>query len=221
MITIDSLTVRYGPQTVLDNLTMHLSERSVHGLVGVNGAGKTTLFDTFFGLITPRQRVDLPLGPPSEAERNRLPRERDLLLRRHDRARPARPDRPLQPLVGPGALCPRLRPARRPPRGRVVGRHEAQTRTHRHAHAAEAASAARRTLQRARHGEPPRRPAAHPAPQGGRSHRDRLVAPARDALSALRRHPPARQRPHRHGLPPRRVPPAPQTSSRSCSTATT
>lgn len=53
MITIDSLTVRYGPQTVLDNLTMHLSERSVHGLVGVNGAGKTTLFDTFFGLVTP------------------------------------------------------------------------------------------------------------------------------------------------------------------------
>lgn len=60
MITIDSLTVRYGPQTVLDNLTMHLSERSVHGLVGVNGAGKTTLFDTFFyDGMTGRDLLDL------------------------------------------------------------------------------------------------------------------------------------------------------------------
>lgn len=53
MITIDSLTVRYGSLTALDGLTMHLPERAVHGLVGVNGAGKTSLFNALYGFVTP------------------------------------------------------------------------------------------------------------------------------------------------------------------------
>lgn len=53
MITIDSLTVRYGSLTALDGLTMHLTERAVHGLVGVNGAGKTSLFNAIYGFVTP------------------------------------------------------------------------------------------------------------------------------------------------------------------------
>ena len=51
MITIDSLTVRYGQKTVLDRLTMHLTEGAGHGRAGTNGAGKTTLLETHFGLV--------------------------------------------------------------------------------------------------------------------------------------------------------------------------
>lgn len=53
MITIDSLTVRYGSLTALDGVTMHLSERAVHGIVGVNGAGKSSLFNALYGFVTP------------------------------------------------------------------------------------------------------------------------------------------------------------------------
>ena len=53
MITIDALTVRYGSLTVLDGLTMHLSERAVHGVVGVDGAGKSSLLRAVYGIITP------------------------------------------------------------------------------------------------------------------------------------------------------------------------
>lgn len=64
MITIDSLTVRYGQKTVLDRLTMHLTEGAVHGLAGINGAGKTTLFETLFGLVRPAAGSITRFGRP-------------------------------------------------------------------------------------------------------------------------------------------------------------
>lgn len=51
MITIDSLTVRAGGRTILDRLTMHLSEGRIHGIVGINGAGKTTLLNALYGFM--------------------------------------------------------------------------------------------------------------------------------------------------------------------------
>lgn len=50
MITIDSLTVRAGGRTLLDRLTMHLSEGRIHGIVGIDGAGKTTLLNALYGI---------------------------------------------------------------------------------------------------------------------------------------------------------------------------
>ena len=64
MITIDSLTVRYGPQTVLDNLTALLAERAVHGLVGGSGAGKTTLLDAVYGSVVPESGSITRSGRP-------------------------------------------------------------------------------------------------------------------------------------------------------------
>ena len=70
MITIDSLTVRYGQKTVLDRLTMHLAEGAVHGLAGINGAGKTTLFETLFGLVRPAAGSITRFGRPCGAARS-------------------------------------------------------------------------------------------------------------------------------------------------------
>lgn len=64
MITIDSLTVRHGNRTVLDGVTMHLTERAVHALVGIDGAGKTTLLDTLFGLVAPAAGSASRFGRP-------------------------------------------------------------------------------------------------------------------------------------------------------------
>ena len=53
MITIDSLTVRYGSLTALDGVTMHLAERAVHGVAGASGAGKSSLLNVLYGLVAP------------------------------------------------------------------------------------------------------------------------------------------------------------------------
>ena len=43
MISINSLTVAFGGSTLLDNISLHISENDKIGLVGKNGAGKSTL----------------------------------------------------------------------------------------------------------------------------------------------------------------------------------
>ncbi|MCM0620731.1 iron ABC transporter ATP-binding protein [Nocardioides bruguierae] len=43
MITTDSLTKRYGPSTVVDEVTLELARPGVTALIGPNGAGKSTL----------------------------------------------------------------------------------------------------------------------------------------------------------------------------------
>ena len=54
MISISGLTISYdGKTNVIDGLNLDLTERSVHGIVGLNGAGKTTLLNALFGLIKP------------------------------------------------------------------------------------------------------------------------------------------------------------------------
>ncbi|WP_302151603.1 ATP-binding cassette domain-containing protein [uncultured Alistipes sp.] len=53
MITADNLTVRLGRRDILSRLNMHLTEGTIHGIVGINGAGKTTLLRTLYGLLRP------------------------------------------------------------------------------------------------------------------------------------------------------------------------
>lgn len=48
MISIDTLTVKYGGVTALDSLTLHITD-DVVGLIGPNGAGKTTMTNAFSG----------------------------------------------------------------------------------------------------------------------------------------------------------------------------
>ncbi len=53
LLTIRSLTKRFGTFTALDKLDMSVEEGEVYGLLGPNGAGKTTLLSTIFGLLLP------------------------------------------------------------------------------------------------------------------------------------------------------------------------
>jgi ABC-2 type transport system ATP-binding protein len=51
VITISSLTRRFGTRTALDAVTLTIPRGGVYGLVGANGAGKTTLIRHILGLL--------------------------------------------------------------------------------------------------------------------------------------------------------------------------
>ena len=51
MISVDSLTKRYGRMTVVDNLSFEVRRGRVTGFLGPNGAGKTTTLRMILGLI--------------------------------------------------------------------------------------------------------------------------------------------------------------------------
>lgn len=50
MIEINNLSLRYGPQIVFDDLSVHVSTRDRIGLAGRNGAGKTTFLKVLLGM---------------------------------------------------------------------------------------------------------------------------------------------------------------------------
>ena len=43
IIELDHVTKRFGDVTALDDVSIHLRENAILGLLGRNGAGKTTL----------------------------------------------------------------------------------------------------------------------------------------------------------------------------------
>lgn len=49
----DSVTVRYGTVTALNDVTLAVQPGRVCGLIGLNGSGKSTLFKTIMGLVRP------------------------------------------------------------------------------------------------------------------------------------------------------------------------
>ncbi|MBO9523111.1 MAG: ABC transporter ATP-binding protein [Nocardioidaceae bacterium] len=53
LLRAEDLTVRYGPVTALENVSLHVDEGEIVALVGANGAGKSTLLKTLSGLIRP------------------------------------------------------------------------------------------------------------------------------------------------------------------------
>jgi len=59
--SLANLTVRYGPKTVIHDLTLEVPEGCV-GLLGPNGAGKTTLLKTLLGFISPASGRGSVLG---------------------------------------------------------------------------------------------------------------------------------------------------------------
>src|SRR5699024_5546739 len=50
IITTQAVTKKYGKQTALHNVSIHVRPGEVYGLVGKNGAGKSTLFRVIMGL---------------------------------------------------------------------------------------------------------------------------------------------------------------------------
>ena len=53
MISINHVSKSFGDKTVLDDITLSVSDGSIYGLVGYNGAGKTTLLCLMAGLYSP------------------------------------------------------------------------------------------------------------------------------------------------------------------------
>jgi ABC-2 type transport system ATP-binding protein len=53
MISVQSLTKRYGDFTAVDGISFDVAPGEVLGLVGPNGAGKTTTLRCLAGIIAP------------------------------------------------------------------------------------------------------------------------------------------------------------------------
>ncbi|MFN8079880.1 MAG: ABC transporter ATP-binding protein [Kineosporiaceae bacterium] len=75
LIATDALTMRFGPTTALDRLTVSV-EPGVIGLVGANGAGKSTMIKILLGLLPATegraQVLGLDVAAESEAIRARV-----------------------------------------------------------------------------------------------------------------------------------------------------
>ncbi|WP_226582217.1 ABC transporter ATP-binding protein [Acuticoccus sediminis] len=55
MLEIQSVTMRFGGLTAVDNVTLSVREGEILGLIGPNGAGKTTLFNVVAGTFAPTE----------------------------------------------------------------------------------------------------------------------------------------------------------------------
>jgi len=53
VLTVESLTVRFGGLVALDRVSLQLRPATVTALVGPNGSGKTTLVNAIAGRVTP------------------------------------------------------------------------------------------------------------------------------------------------------------------------
>ena len=65
-IEIDRLCARYGSADVLRDITLHVREGEILGLVGLNGAGKSTLLKAILMLVVPVAGRVLLFGQPHE-----------------------------------------------------------------------------------------------------------------------------------------------------------
>lgn len=53
LLTTNAITKQYGKQKAVDNVSIHIHQGAIYGLIGRNGAGKTTLLKMVSGLATP------------------------------------------------------------------------------------------------------------------------------------------------------------------------
>lgn len=51
VLTAENIKMRYGANTVLNDVSIHIEQREIYGLIGKNGSGKTTLLRILTGLI--------------------------------------------------------------------------------------------------------------------------------------------------------------------------
>ncbi|MDQ0299722.1 zinc transport system ATP-binding protein [Salibacterium salarium] len=55
IVKVTNVSLKYGNQTILENIDLNIEKGEFLGLVGPNGSGKSTLIKTLLGLITPNQ----------------------------------------------------------------------------------------------------------------------------------------------------------------------
>lgn len=70
--TASQLTVQFGQETVLDDVSFAVRPNSRTAIVGPNGAGKTTLLKTLLGLIEPASGSVSLLGNSPQRTRHRV-----------------------------------------------------------------------------------------------------------------------------------------------------
>jgi ABC-2 type transport system ATP-binding protein len=82
MITIDSVSKRFGERLALDDVSFEIGDGRLTGFVGGNGAGKTTTMRVILGVLAPDAGVVRISGAPvTAADRRRfgyMPEERGL-----------------------------------------------------------------------------------------------------------------------------------------------
>jgi ABC-2 type transport system ATP-binding protein len=71
IITVRSLTKRFGADTAVDGISFTVAEGSVTGLLGGNGAGKTTTIAMLLGLLIPTSGAITILGADMVRDRHR------------------------------------------------------------------------------------------------------------------------------------------------------
>ena len=52
-LRLEKISLKYGNNIILDNLSLELHKGQILGLLGANGAGKSTIFNLIIGLISP------------------------------------------------------------------------------------------------------------------------------------------------------------------------
>ena len=55
MITTDKLTVRFGSQTLFENVSIKFTPGNCYGVIGANGAGKSTFMKVLSGELEPNK----------------------------------------------------------------------------------------------------------------------------------------------------------------------
>src|SRR5690606_11423021 len=74
-IDVRNLTKRFGSRTVVDKVTMKVSEGEIVGFLGPNGSGKTTTIRIMCGLLTPDEGEGTALGFDIRSESRKIKRE--------------------------------------------------------------------------------------------------------------------------------------------------
>ena len=74
-IEVHNLVKRFGPKTVVDNVSMSVEEGEIVGFLGPNGSGKTTTIRIMCGLLTPDEGEGEVLGYDLRKEPLKIKRE--------------------------------------------------------------------------------------------------------------------------------------------------
>lgn len=71
LLSTDCLTKKFKRQTAIDNISLHIRQGEIYGLIGKNGAGKTTFLKMISGLSKPTSG-DITFFGYHGAERNKV-----------------------------------------------------------------------------------------------------------------------------------------------------
>jgi ABC-2 type transport system ATP-binding protein len=84
-VSLEGVTKKFGPQTAVNSVDLHIPKGSIQGIIGPNGSGKTTTIRMILRIFKPDSGTVHVLGRPTgDAADDRvgyLPEERGLYLR--------------------------------------------------------------------------------------------------------------------------------------------